>query len=696
MKHTRMIPALIVSMLIIGGVSIYAAKTIQQRPKERPEDLIAVYMEHIERQEYGAMYAMIHTESPHAPEKEAYIERNSKIYEGIEVKDLKLEDITAGEQEGDRVTISYKTSFETAAGGVAFENSAVFVETEEGYRLSWQDSLIFPSLTGSDRVQVSVSEAERGQILDRNGHVLAGKGTASSVGIVPGRLMDKETAYRRLGELLEMDAETVKNRAEAAWAKEDSFVPIATIPKVEEIALLSLQPDEALLQEYERQKQLLEIPGVMMSDVEIRSYGLGPAASHLIGYVQEVNAEDLEAHPGEGYSPNSMIGKSGVEGVFEKRLKGKDGCQISIVDKDGDLKEVIAGIPKEDGEDIRLTIDRDLQASLYERFKEDPGCSVAMDPYTGEVLALVSTPSYDNNDLIKGLSEEKWTSLDEDERKPLYDRFRQVWCPGSTFKPVIAGIGLKTGLLDPDEDFGSEGLSWQKDPSWGSYQVTTLQDYSPVIMKNALIYSDNIYFAKAALKIGADPLMRSLEELGFGRDLPFEIGLWESQYSNTDRIETEIQLADSGYGQGQILVNPLHLASIYTAFLNDGNMIQPYLEQKEDAPGRIWIQQAFTADQAREILEGMKAVVNDPNGTGYAAHREDLLLAGKTGTAELKATREDTDGTEIGWFAVFTAERDRGEQILLISMVEDVKNIGGSGYVVAKDKEVLDEYLTSP
>lgn len=696
MKHARTISALILLMLIIGGVSIYAAETVKQRTKERPEDLLVEYMDHIERQEYGAMYDMIHTESPDAPEKEAYIERNSRIYKGIEIQNLELTDITAVEQEGGSVTVSYRMSFDTAAGGVAFENSVVFVETEEGYRLSWQDSLIFPGLTGSDRVQVSVSQAERGQILDRNGYMLAGKGMASSVGIVPGKLADKEAAYGRLAELLELDAETVKDRAEADWAKEDSFVPIATIPKVEEIGLLAPQPDEALLREYERQKQIMEIPGTMMTDVGIRSYGLGPAASHLIGYVQEVTAEDLEAHPGEGYNPGSLIGKSGIEGAFEKRLKGKDGCSIVIVDQEGKQKAVIASTSKEDGQDIRLTIDRDLQKSLYERFKEDRGCSVAMDPYTGEVLALVSTPSYDDNDLIRGMSEEKWTALNEDGRKPLYDRFRQVWCPGSTFKPVIAGIGLKTGLLDPNEDLGCEGLSWQKDLSWGSYQVTTLQDYSPAIMKNALIYSDNIYFAKAALKIGADPLMRALDEIGFNREMPFEIGLWESQYSNTDRIETEIQLADSGYGQGQILVNPLHLASIYTAFLNGGNMIQPYLEYKGDDAGRIWIQGAFTADQAGEILEGVKAVVNDPNGTGYAAHRDDLVLAGKTGTAELKATREDMDGTEIGWFAVCAAERDKGRQILLISMVEDVKNIGGSSYVVAKDREVLDEYLKSP
>ena len=166
--------------------------------------------------------------------------------------------------------------------------------------------------------------------------------------------------------------------------------------------------------------------------------------------------------------------------------------------------------------------------------------------------------------------------------------------------------------------------------------------------------------------------------------MPFEIAMQESTYSNTDKIETEIQLADSGYGQGQILVNPLHLASIYTSFLNEGNMIKPYLKYKEEVSGETWIENAFSKENVEEI---------DPEGTGYAAHRDDILLAGKTGTAELKATKEDTSGKEIGWFSVFTADKSVDKPILLISMVENVKGIGGSGYVVKKDATVLEEYF---
>ena len=691
----KKIIGIIMSVFLVVAVSItiYMVTEKQIFKKEKPEELIVKYMKYIEKKEYDAMYSMIETNSQNSLTKENFINRNSKIYEGMEVRNLKVDSVKLENHESKNVTVSYNTSFETIAGKVSFRNKAIFTDTEDGYKMLWDDSLIFPELEETDKIQVSTMQAERGEITDRNGKVLAGKGIASSVGIVPGKLKDRDDSFKKLAKLLNIDAKTIKSKLGAKWVKDDSFVPITTIPKVSEQDLMKLEADNEVLKEQKRQEKLLDISGVMLSDTEVRSYTLGEAASHLIGYVQSVTAEDLEKHQGEGYSSNSVIGRSGIEGLFEKELKGQDGYEICIVDEEGKSKKTIAEITEEDGEDIQLTIDSDLQKSLYEQFKKDKGCSVAMNPYTGEVLALVSTPSYDNNDFIRGMSSKQWTLLNEDKDKPLYNRFRQVWCPGSTFKPVIASIGLKTGAFDADEDFENEGLSWQKDSSWGSYYVTTLHAYEPVTMKNALIYSDNIYFAKAALKIGADKLAKSLDEIGFNQELPFDIIMSNSQYSNTDKIETEVQLADSGYGQGQVLVNPLHLASIYTAFVNEGNIVKPYLQYKENTSGEIWIPKVFSTDTVNKVMEGLKGVVNDSHGTARSAYRKDIMLAGKTGTAELKATKEDTEGTEIGWFSVFTVDKDVKKPVLIISMVENVKGIGGSGYVVNKDKAVIDEYM---
>ena len=677
---------------VISVVCVAGMLASKENVWKTPEELLVEYMEHIPKQEYEKMYAMLHIEASGNVSQEDFVTRNSAIYEGIEVQNMAIQIIAYDEEQ---MTVTYQTAFDTVAGTISFENEALFLKGEDGYKLVWDDSMIFPNLTSADKVRVSTTQAKRGEILDRNGRVLAGKGTASSVGIVPGKLGNREEAIAQIAELLEITPEEIEKKLSANWVKDDSFVPIKTIPRVEEIELISISPDEEVLKEKERHDKLLEIPGVMISDVEVREYPLGEAAAHLIGYVQSVTAEDLEEYAGEGYTANSVIGKSGMEGLFESELKGQNGCRIYIENSEGREKEELAYILVQHGQDIQLTIDADLQVSMYEQFKEDKSCSVAMNPYTGEVLALVSTPSYDNNDFIMGLSSEQWTALNEDEDKPMYNRFRQVWCPGSTFKPIIAAVGLESGAIDPTEDYGNVGLSWQKDASWGSYYVTTLHAYEPVVLENALIYSDNIYFAKAALKIGSEEMESSLTGLGFNEELPFEIKMAESQYSNTDGIETEIQLADSGYGQGQILVNPLHMACIYSAFCNEGNVIKPYLVYQNEAEAEYWIPGAFSNETASRVLEGTKKVVNDPNGTGYAAHRDDIVLAGKTGTAEIKASKEDTSGTELGWFAIFTAEKDAECPILIISMVEDVKGRGGSGYVVKKDRLVLEEWFSS-
>ena len=692
-KRSRKILWLIAGIMgaIAFGMAVYMlilAKTGSNLT--RPDELLLTYMNYISEQNYKEMYQMLDVNASGQISEEDFIKRNSAIYEGIEVHNMTTT-ITSYDEE--RNVVQYQTTFDTVAGNISFENEAYFLKREDGYKLVWTDSLIYSGLSSTDKVRVSTTQAKRGEILDRNGRVLAGPGVASSVGIVPGKLENMDSAIEQIAELLGMKPEEIEKKLSAKWVKEDSFVPIKTLQKVEEIELMSMEPDEEVIKEHERQQQLLEIPGVMISDTEVRAYPLGEAAAHLVGYVQSVTAEDLEKHAGEGYTASSVIGRSGAEGLFESELKGQNGCRIYIVDTEGNTKEELADRLVEHGKTIKLTIDSELQRTLYEQFREDKSCSVAMNPYTGEVLALASTPSYDNNDFIMGLSSEKWEALNEDENKPMYNRFRQVWCPGSTFKPITAAIGLESGAVDPNEDYGNVGLSWQKDASWGSYHVTTLHAYDPVVLENALIYSDNIYFAKAALKIGADEMKDSLLGLGFQEELPFEIVMSQSQYSNTENIETEIQLADSGYGQGQILVNPLHMACIYTAFCNEGNVIKPYLVYSPDTEPEYWISDAFSENTTNLVLEGIKKVINDSHGTGYAAHREDVLLAGKTGTAEIKASKEDTSGTELGWFAVFTEERTEENPILIVSMVEDVKGRGGSGYVVGKDKEVLESWF---
>ena len=459
---------------VISAVCVAGMLATKENAWKTPEELLVEYMDHIPKQEYEEMYAMLHIEASGNVSQEDFVTRNSAIYEGIEVQNIAVQIIAYDEEQ---MTVTYQTSFDTVAGTISFENEALFLKDEEGYKLVWDDSMIFRNLTSTDKVRVSTTQAERGEILDRNGRVLAGKGTASSVGIVPGKLENREEAIAQIAELLEITPEAIEKKLSAKWVKDDSFVPIKTIPRVEEIELMSISPDEEALKENERHEKLLEIPGVMISDVEVREYPLGEAAAHLVGYVQSVTAEDLEEHAGEGYTANSVIGRSGMEGLFESELKGQNGCRIYIVNSEGKEKEELACILVQHGQDIQLTIDTDLQVSLYEQFKEDKSCSVAMNPYTGEVLALVSTPAYDNNDFIMGLSSEQWTALNEDENKPMYNRFRQVWCPGSTFKPITAAVGLESGAIDPMKYFNIDSETLQSKTVY--YSEDSTYEYKP-------------------------------------------------------------------------------------------------------------------------------------------------------------------------------------------------------------------------
>ena len=412
-----------------------------------------------------------------------------------------------------------------------------------------------------------------------------------------------------------------------------------------------------------------------------REYPYKDITAHITGYVQGITAEELESKAEKGYNAHSVIGKTGLEQVYEERLKGKDGLKIYIEDNNGNIVKTIAETKGNDGEDIKLTIDINLQTKLYEKIKNDKGFFVVMNPQTGEILALVSTPSYDPNKFVTGMTNDEWNSISTNEAKPLFTRFISTWCPGSTFKPITGAIGLTSGKLSENDEFNYSGLAWQKDSSWGDHKITTLTAYKgQKNLKNALIHSDNIYFAQAVLKIGEKTFTEGLDKIKFNEDIGFELDTTKSTYSNSGRIEREATLADSGYGQGQLLVNPIHMASIYSAFVNEGNMVKPYIEYKENREKEYLVKNAFSKEAANIIKEDLIQVVESPTGTAHDLKVNGVKLAGKTGTAELKASKEEK-GKTLGWFDCFTVDEELDKSILIVSMVEDGGSNGGSRYL---------------
>lgn len=664
-KKIIIISTTIILVILIAILTIFL---INKQNEEKAKQTLIDFVGLINEKDYEKMYEKTISMNM---SKEDFITRNKNIYEGIDCADIKI-GIQNIEKQDRKYEIQYTQQMYTSAGEINFTNTAHIERENKEYKVKWSSQMIFPQLGSTDKVRVSNLKAKRGDILDRNGNKLAKDGYIASVGIVPGKLGDnKEENISKISELTGVSTEYINKQLDASYVKEDTFVPVKKIKDTD----INLK------------EQLLQIPGILINKVEARVYPLGEDTGHLIGYVQAINKEELEANSGKGYNTNSIIGKSGLEKAYEDILRGFDGTEIYITDEDGNKKTTLSKQDKKDGKDVKLTIDSKLQSQIYQQMKNDKGFFVVMQPKTGEMLALVSTPTYDSNDFVVGMTQEQWDKLNNDSNKPLYNRFIQKYCPGSTFKPITGAIGLTTGKITANEDFGYTGTSWQKDSGWGTYKVTTLTGYQgPKNLANALLYSDNIYFAQSALKIGADTFAQNLDKLGFNEQIEFPLNLAKSQYANQNgnKIEGETKLADSGYGQGSILVNPIHMASIYSSFANDGNMIKPYIEYDEQKAntqqGEILKQEVMTKEIAQTIKNDLIQVVENKNGTANDMKIEGVTIAGKTGTAELKTSSEDTQSGTLGWFNCFS------DDMLIVSMVENIQDNrdGGSHYLIKK------------
>ena len=630
------------------------------------EQVVTEYFELLKKKDYKQMYQMLNQKTVYTPTQKYFVEKYKEFYEEIDAKNIQIKIL----DEQDNV-IEYLIYIDTLAGRITYRNK-VGVKDEQ---IQFNKNLIMDGYTDGCKIKITTYNPEkRGRILDRNGKVLAEDGKGYSVGLVKGKL-NGENDYGQIAQYLETDVETLQKKMSASWINDDSFVPIKTVSEATKNDLIN--------------KNILGINGVKISTVSIRTYPYDKVASHIVGYVQNVNAEDLKKHKNEGYNSTSVIGRSGIEAAYEEKLRGITSGKIDLVDKnDKVIKELCHKEVKMSPQDITLTIDIDLQQSLYNEYQNDKSASVALNPKTGEVLALVSTPSYSNNDFVLGLSTDKWNALNNDVNQPLMSRYKQTYTPGSSMKPITAAIGLETKAIDPNKDLGAKD-KWQKDSSWGNYYVTTLHGPSPNNLKNAITYSDNVYFARSALNIGKENLFKYYKNLKIGEKIPFELALNKSQYINKNQKVSDQLIADSGYGQGQILMNPLQLASIYSAFVNIGSIYQPHIVQEQT---KAWIKNVFSKETTKTIKEDLINVIAEENGTGHAIYHDNVVLAGKTGTAEIKQSQSDTTGTELGWFTVMTTNEK--QPILMTTVVEDVKNRGGSGYVVEHTKAPLDLYLS--
>jgi len=647
------------------------------------KDGLDQFVDNWNAQDFDKMYEQLTEESQKEISKEDFVKRYTDIYDQSGVSDLKVTagDVSEDEEKSDADTqqLPLSVAMQTVAGEVNFDKDAelVKVDGEDGatWKVNWDPSYIFAQLNDNESVRITSVEPERGRILDTNGEELAFNATVPSIGIIPGQLegegMTRDETLDQVAELLEMDREDIDSLLEQSWVTDEVDVPIKT-----------LRPDQRDLA-----AEVTALPGVQNTDTTSRYYPYEEAAAHLTGYVKKVDAEFLEKDDNaSNYDANSSVGSTGLESVYEEQLRGTLGWKIYTVSEDSDEQEVIAETDVKNGEDVELTIDINTQEKIYDQLKDDSGSSVALNPKTGATLALVSAPSYDPNNFIFGWDDEEYEKLSNDKNSPFSAKFNKAYAPGSTIKPLTAAIGLENGVITPDEKKHIEGLKWDNDGKFGNYSVTRVSEsLSDVDLEDALITSDNIYFAMTAVDTGAENFEKGLKSFGFDEELDYAFPTATSSISN-EGLDNETLLADSGYGQGQVLMSPLHLAASYTPFINDGNLIKPTLLKSEAEKAVVWHEGVLPKDGADAITEGLRGVVEDERGSAHNPVVDGLTLAGKTGTAELKQSQDDKNGTENGWFVAY----DYDKQDMLISMmVEGVQDKGGSHYTVEKVKNVF-------
>jgi penicillin-binding protein 3 len=649
----------------------------------RPQDVLAVYGHAWADLNYAAMYQLLSAEAKARITEAAFVDRYQKIIQGIEAANIRVsfrdEEIVVPTG-GKTATIPFSVQMETLAGRVSISGYQMYLVLEERenqslWTVSWSEQLIFPHMGPNDKVRARVLYPQRGEIRDRNSQGLAVNGQLIVIGVVPGKFNEVKTeAIPQMAEILGISVKKIE-KALVSATNPEWFYPVVTLPA----------------DARDLSARLTAIAGVQYQKVSGRIYPQGAAAGSLTGYIGPVTAEELARHPGEGYLATDKIGKMGLELVYEQRLRGQPGGEIYLTAADSSqVKEQIAIREPIDGDNIVLAIDSKVQYSLYNQMQTDAGAAAAVSPATGEILALVSMPSFDPNLLQTYVPDDVQTGWNQAVKSPFISRFKTGYAPGSAFKLVTAAIGLKAGTLKPEEALPISGLQWQPDASWGNYKVTRVKDTGkPVDLLHAFLYSDNIYFAQQALRIGQERFVQGAAGFGIGEDLPIDYPFNTSQIANGS-LKNSVLLADTGYGQGEILVSPLHLALFYSCLATHGDLLRPVLELQGELQPQIWKPQAVAAADVPLLTQILLQVVENPAGSGYTKPAAETRMLGKTGTAELKASLADKQAEENGWFVAMNVDQPR---LTIAMMIEDVKNRGGSHYVVPLVKRAMDELM---
>lgn len=655
-KKPLLIGIIVVLVLAISGGSYYMAhKNAEQKAKQKAKQFIQI----LTQQQFDQLPSVVSNQSLQKAHytKQTFIDKYTNIFNGIGAENLKASDLKISKIKNGQFQFSYKLNLATGLGKLpTLSYKGKLIKQGKDYVIDWQPNLIFPHMEATDKISYTEDDAVRGKILDKNGSALATNAEFHQAGIIPkelGKGTERTENINAIAQQFHISVKEIEAKLDQKWVKEDLFVPLKVV----------------------EDDQIKKMTAVQYQAVDIRYYPLGKAASTMIGYTGKVTAEDLKKD--KTLSADANIGKSGLERAYDKELRGKNGGKISLIDQNGKVKEVLLEAYREDGKDLQLTIDANTQVKAYNALDNATGATVIMQPKTGELSALVSKPSYDPNLMIRGISQKEYDAYLNDERKPFANRFTQRYAPGSTLKTVTASVALDAGTLTTDKTRTISGLKWQKDKSWGNYYITRVSNVPKVNLETAFIYSDNIFFAQTGLEMGEKILRKGFNQFIFGEKLDLPFSMEPAQISNKTSFKSQILLADTAYGQGQVLMSPIQQAITYSAFANNGKIIYGHLLANEKTKAK----DAVSSKSAEIVHQAMTQVIQNPNGTAHILNGISSTLAAKTGTAELKQT-QGTKGQENSFIVAFDTKKS--QEFLVLSVVEDHQKIGKTATELAK------------
>lgn len=534
---------------------------------------------------------------------------------------------------------------------------------------------LYHELSKKNHIRLVPLDGLRGTIYDRNGLPIVENRLSFDVIVLPQEIEDDDKTFAIVARVLGTSKENIK-----AIEKKEYQAPFAPVTIARDI-----DKDKAFILEEMKQ----DIPGILIQSKSLRWYIYEERASHIIGYLSLINREELERLRDYGYTFRDLVGRSGVERVYDRYLKGEGGGMQLEVDAVGRLVKTLGTKMPKKGTDITLTIDAKLQSRVSELLSGKKGAIIVMDPNNGEILAMSSSPSFDPNLFIDPNKNEVAMGLLKSVSRPMINRaINGQYPPGSTFKIIVALAGLETKKINENATFNCAGKFWVGNIEFDCWKEG---GHGPQNLREALTHSCNIYFYNLGRKLGPDVLAEYSRKLGLGRQTGIDLAgeskgfvptvWWKKTVKHESWYEGET--INYSIGQGYLSVTPLQMAQVISIFATEGNIPRPHLIKKI-GDSEISIPKPKTTNISKDtitaIKQALKDVVASDTGTGQRAKVEGIKIAAKTGTAQ------SPQGEPHAWFVGYApADNPR---IAFAILVEH----GGKGGLIAADlaKQILE------